>query len=99
MHQVVGDAIEVGIEGHVVVDVDAGAGPLAQIERLQRQRFQGRFVDRFEHGRPASIALAEGPVVQLGEQLADFRLREILRDRHRKGNEQLAAGCGKLPVD
>jgi len=39
MHQVVGHAVEVGIEGHVVVDVDAGARPLAQIEGLSRQRF------------------------------------------------------------
>jgi len=48
MHQVVGDAVEVGIEGHVVVDVDAGAGPLAPIERLQGQRFPGWFVDHLE---------------------------------------------------
>ena len=47
VHQVVGHAVEVGIEAHVVIDVDAGARPLAQIERLDRQRLQSRFIDGF----------------------------------------------------
>jgi hypothetical protein len=45
------------------------------------------------------VMLLDFIVTLLGEQFTDFCLREILRDRYRKGNEQLAAGCGKLPVD
>src|SRR2546423_11321763 len=34
LHQRVGHAVEVGVEGDVVVDVDSGVGPLAHVERL-----------------------------------------------------------------
>src|SRR6202011_4925985 len=54
MHQIVWNAVEVGIEGYVVVDVDAGARPLAQIEGLGRQWFQSRFIDGLEYGCTAS---------------------------------------------
>src|SRR2546430_2192814 len=36
LHQRVGHAVEVGVEGDVVVDVDSGVGPLAHVERLGR---------------------------------------------------------------
>ena len=52
MHQIVGHAVEVGIERDVVVDIDARPRPLAQIERFHRQRLQGRFVYRFPKARP-----------------------------------------------
>src|ERR1700693_2321046 len=55
MHQVVGNAVEVGIEGHVIVDVDAGARPLAQIERLGRQRVQSGVFDGLEYGWGGSL--------------------------------------------
>ena len=38
LHQRVGHAVEVGVEGDVVVDVDSGVGPLAHVERLGGQR-------------------------------------------------------------
>ncbi len=63
VHQVVRNAVEVRIECHVIVDVDAGARPLAQIERFHRQRLQGRFVDRFPNACPRSIFLTERPVI------------------------------------
>jgi hypothetical protein len=75
MHQVIGHTVEIGIEADVVIDVDASARPLAQIERLGRERLQGRFIDGCEHRRAASIALAEWAVVQLGEQFADGRVQ------------------------
>src|SRR6266516_1559399 len=40
LHQRVGHAVEVGVEGDVVVDVDSGVGPLAHVERLGGQRSQ-----------------------------------------------------------
>src|SRR6266403_1060120 len=47
MNQSVGHAVEVGVEGDVVIDVHAGAGPLAHVkpfgrQRAQRTSFQGR---------------------------------------------------------
>lgn len=48
LHQVVGHAVVVGIENDVIVDVDPGAGPLAEIERLGRQRIQRRLVEDSE---------------------------------------------------
>src|SRR5258706_3266478 len=38
LHQRVGHAVEIGVEGDVVVDVDSGVGPLAHVERLGKQR-------------------------------------------------------------
>ena len=38
LHQRVGHAVEVGVEGDVVVDVDSRIGPLAHVERLGGQR-------------------------------------------------------------
>src|SRR2546423_15434251 len=37
LHQRVGHAVEVGVEGDVVVDVDSGVRPLANVERLGGQ--------------------------------------------------------------
>ncbi len=71
LHQVVGHAVEVRVEGDVVVDVDPGAGPLAQIERLGRQRIQSGFVESRELRRPRAFALAERPLVDAVAQLAD----------------------------
>ena len=45
MHQIVRHAIEIAIKRHVVIDIDAGARPLTQIEGFQRQWLQGRFVE------------------------------------------------------
>src|SRR4051812_3444798 len=39
VHQVVRHAVKVRVESHVIVDVDAGTRPLAQIEWLNGQRF------------------------------------------------------------
>ena len=59
VHQVVGHAVEVGIEGHVIVDVDAGARPFAQIERFGGQWLQRGFVDGFPHAGPSAVLLGE----------------------------------------
>src|SRR6202162_2783015 len=40
LDQRVGHAVEVAIEGDVVIDVHAGAGPLAHVEPFGRQRAQ-----------------------------------------------------------
>ena len=71
VHQVVGHAVEVGVKGDVVVDVDPGARPFAQVERFGGQWLQSRPVQSLEHRGPALLALAERPVIQLGEQLAN----------------------------
>jgi hypothetical protein len=80
MHQVVGHAVEVGIERDVIVDVDAGARPLAQIEGFHRQRLQGGFVDGSPNCRARSILLTERPVIQLVQQFADGNIQFFERE-------------------
>ena len=40
VHQVVGNAVVVRVEGDVVIDVHTGAAPLAEIKRLGGKRVQ-----------------------------------------------------------
>ena len=47
LYQVVRHTVDISIESHAIVDVDAGARLLAQIERLPRQRLQGGLVESF----------------------------------------------------
>src|SRR5271169_150194 len=49
LHQRVGHAVKVGVEGDVVVDVDSCVGPLAHVERLSGQRSQSVAFHRREH--------------------------------------------------
>src|SRR5256885_4916845 len=55
LHQRVGHAVEVGVEGDVVVDVDSGVGPLAHVERLGGQSSPSVSVDRHEHTCPPTL--------------------------------------------
>src|SRR3954447_2550996 len=71
MHQVVGDAIQVVIEGHVIVDIDPRPRPLAHVEVFAGQRPECGLVERFENARPAAVTLAAGPAVEPVEQLSD----------------------------
>src|SRR4029077_12514126 len=59
LHQRVGHAIEVGVEGDVVVDVDSGVGPLAHVERLGGQRSQSIAFDRRQNTDTPAFALPE----------------------------------------
>ncbi len=67
----VGDRVEVAVEGDVVVDVDLGVRPLAQVETLGRQRPQSRAVQALKQAGARALAFAEGPLVEFGEQFAD----------------------------
>src|ERR1700675_2227201 len=71
LHQRVGHAVEVGVEGDVVVDVDAGVGPLAHVERLGGARSPNGAFDRSEHTGTRSFALPEWSLVQPLEQFAN----------------------------
>src|SRR5229473_1286626 len=71
LHQRVRHAVEVGVEGDVVVDVDSSVGPLAHVERLGGQRSQSVAFDRCEHTGTRSLALPEWSLVQPLEQLAN----------------------------
>src|SRR5436853_6109263 len=64
LHQRVGHAVEVGVEGDVVVDVDSGVGPLAHVERLGGQRSPSVAFDRGEHTGTRSFALPEWSMVR-----------------------------------
>src|SRR5674476_1199189 len=70
-HQVVGHAVEVPVEGHVVVDVHPRPLPFADLESLGGQRLQRWFVEGFEDTHAAAVPLAEGPVVDPVEEFAD----------------------------
>src|SRR2546425_11427396 len=59
LHQRVRHAVEVGVEGDVVVNVDSGVGPLAHVERLGGQRAQSVGFNRSEHTRTGSLTLSE----------------------------------------
>src|ERR1017187_7814492 len=71
LHQVVGHAVEVSVEGYVIVDVHPRSCPFADLESLTGQWLQRRFVEGFENTRAAAISLAEGPVVEPVEEFAD----------------------------
>src|SRR5216110_707497 len=60
LHQRVGHAVEVGVEGDVVVNVDSRVGPLAHVERLGGQRSQSIAFVRGEHPGTRSFALRNG---------------------------------------
>src|SRR5258706_7380889 len=64
LHQRVGHAVEIGVEGDVVVDVDSGVGLLAHVERLGRQRSPSRAVNRCGYTCTRSLA---PPALSLGQ--------------------------------
>src|ERR1700740_111371 len=76
LHQSVGHAVKVPIESNVVIDVNRGTRPLAQVEALPWQREQSRFLQAVKQTCPRSIPLAERTLVQTHQQLAD-RLIEV----------------------
>ena len=57
VNQRVGHAVEVGVEGDVVIDVYPCPGPLAHVERFGRQRSQCVAFERSEHTSTRSFAL------------------------------------------
>src|SRR5580700_1861980 len=71
LHQRVGHAVKVGVEGDVVVDVDSRVGPLAHVKRLGGQRSQSVAFDGCEHTGARSLALFERSLVQPLKQFAN----------------------------
>src|SRR2546430_15582992 len=55
LHQRVRHAVEVGVEGDVVVNVDSGVGPLAHVERLGGPRAQKASVYRRRPTRTGTL--------------------------------------------
>ena len=55
LHQVVRNAVVVGVEDDVVINVDPCAGPLAEIERLGGQRIQRGLIESQRTAMPASL--------------------------------------------
>src|SRR5215471_19791372 len=64
LHQVIRHAVEVGIEGDVVVDVYPRSRPLTHVEPLARQRAQCASFHRSEHTGARSLPLFERSLVQ-----------------------------------
>src|ERR1700722_10139466 len=71
LNQRVRHAVEVGVEGDVVIDVHACAGPLAHVEPFGRQRAQCAAFERSEYAGTRSFALSKRSLVQPFEQFPD----------------------------
>ena len=82
LHQRVGHAVEVGVEGDVVVDVDSRIGPLAHVERFDGQRSQSLAFNRSEHTGARSLAFFERSLVQPLKQFAN-RMVQIRQSKKR----------------
>src|SRR5262245_23374535 len=83
LNQGVGHAVEVGVEGDVVIDVHAGARPLAHVKAFGRQRTQRTSFQRRKHTGTRSFALPEWSLVQPLEQFPNravnfFQPEELL---------------------
>ena len=64
MNQAVGHAVEVAVGDHVIVDVDAGRGPVAVLIALGGQGAQSRLVERFKQAAACAFGFAERSVVE-----------------------------------
>jgi hypothetical protein len=71
LDQRVRHAVEVAVEGDVIVDVHAGSGPLAHVEPFGRQRAQRTSFQGRKHTGSRSFALPKRSLVQLFEQFPD----------------------------
>jgi hypothetical protein len=67
----IGHAVKVGVEGDVIIDVHAGARPLAHVEPFGRQRTQRISFERRKHTGTRSFALPKRSLVQALEQFPD----------------------------
>src|SRR3974377_732855 len=65
--QVVRNAVEIGIEGDVVINIHPGARPLAQVKAFRWQRTQSVLLDRSEQTGARSFTLPERSMVQAFE--------------------------------
>src|SRR5271165_5281278 len=77
-NQAVSHAVEVVIEGDVVVDVYSCVRPLAHVEWFGRQGKHGGTLDVFEYARARSVTLFETSMIQLFQQFPD-RTVQILQ--------------------
>ena len=88
----VGDGVVVAVDLDVVVDVDAGALPLAVDEGLGGQRPERGLVEALEELAAAGAVEAHGPGVEVGEQLGDAGVERG------EGEEGLVAQAGEDPA-
>ena len=58
VHELVGDAVVVVLDGDVVVDVDAGIAPLGELVARRGERAQERAVELLEEGAAGDAELA-----------------------------------------
>jgi hypothetical protein len=62
LYQSIGHAVEVTVEGHMVVDVDGGTRPLAHVETLGRQRRQSWLLESVKQTQTVSPPRASSPI-------------------------------------
>jgi len=74
MDQGIGHAVEVGVERDVVIDVDSGTRPLAEIEPFQWQWPKRRPVDGCEQRTPRALSFMERSGVEPLQHLPDLAI-------------------------
>jgi hypothetical protein len=67
LHEPVRHAVEMAFEDDVIVDVDAGGGPVAVLVAFDGQRAQGRFIDGQKPAAAGALGFAERTIVEPGE--------------------------------
>src|ERR1700741_4734599 len=70
-------AVEVVVEGDVIIDVHPCVRPLTHVERLSREGSHGGTLDVFEYTRARSVTFFEASMIQLFQQFPD-RVVQIL---------------------
>src|SRR5215469_5300989 len=80
VNQMVRHAVEVGIEGDVVIDIHSCVRPLTHVERFRRKGQHGGTLDVFEHSRSRSVTLFEASMIQFFQQLPN-RVVQILKPK------------------
>src|ERR1700730_5251989 len=71
VNQVVRDAVEVRVEGDVVIDIHPCVGPMTHVEAFGREWAQSAFLYRSEPAGARSLLLSERSFVQTLEQFTD----------------------------
>jgi hypothetical protein len=77
LRKAVRHAVEVVVEGDVIIDVHPCVRPLTHVERLSREGPHGGTLNVFEYTRARSVTFFEASMIQLFQQFPD-RVVQIL---------------------
>ena len=99
MHESIRHRVQVAVDEHVVVDVDASPSPVGVLEASRRQRSQRGSLDLLEE-RPAALAVpAQLATVQVHQELAQPRVQRTERVEHLVADARQQPPLGDLHGD